>query len=117
MVHNFKSFAGTHTIGPFLKYTAIIGPNGGGKSNIMDAISFCLGLNSQELRAGNFKDLIHRKENEDIDPSRVAIVEIIVTIGGSVAYKLKRSVSYNSGSEYCIDDTIIDAKSYQEFLA
>ena len=31
-VYNFKSFKGTHYIGPFLEtFTAIVGPNGGGK--------------------------------------------------------------------------------------
>jgi len=29
-VLNFKSFEGHHYIGPFLDFTAIIGPNGGG---------------------------------------------------------------------------------------
>lgn len=29
-VHNFKSYKGTHQIGPFKNFTAIIGPNGAG---------------------------------------------------------------------------------------
>ena len=28
---NFKSFEGHHIVGPFLNFTAIVGPNGGGK--------------------------------------------------------------------------------------
>jgi len=43
-VFNFKSFSDYHYIGPFLRFTSIIGPNGGGKSNISDAICFVLGL-------------------------------------------------------------------------
>lgn len=29
-VVNFKSFEGHHVVGPFLGFTAIVGPNGGG---------------------------------------------------------------------------------------
>ena len=51
ILHNFKSFLGTHIIQPFDQFTCIIGPNGGGKSNIMDAISFVFGVRSFDLRA------------------------------------------------------------------
>lgn len=30
-LENFKSYKGSHTIGPFTRFTAIIGPNGCGK--------------------------------------------------------------------------------------
>ena len=46
---NFKSYKGLHVIG-FLKFSAIIGPNGCGKSNMMDAISFVLGEKTSNLR-------------------------------------------------------------------
>lgn len=39
-VENFKSFRNTHTIGPFTSMTGIVGPNGCGKSNIVDALTF-----------------------------------------------------------------------------
>ena len=32
-IENFKSYRGKHVIGPFRKFTAIIGPNGCGKYN------------------------------------------------------------------------------------
>ncbi|CAI9108943.1 OLC1v1008656C1 [Oldenlandia corymbosa var. corymbosa] len=41
-----REFQGFQTIGPFYEFTAIIGPNGAGKSNLMDAISFVLGVRS-----------------------------------------------------------------------
>ena len=41
---NFKSYKGHQVIGPFKQFTSIIGPNGSGKSNLMDAISFVLGV-------------------------------------------------------------------------
>lgn len=50
-VSNFKSYKGTHIIGPFQHFTAIVGPNGSGKSNLMDAISFVCGVKTTHLRA------------------------------------------------------------------
>lgn len=38
----------------------MIGPNGAGKSNLMDAISFVLGVRSASLRSTALKDLIYR---------------------------------------------------------
>ena len=49
-VYNFKSYAGKQQIGPFKDFTCVIGPNGAGKSNLMDAISFVLGVSSRHLR-------------------------------------------------------------------
>lgn len=72
-VRDFKSYKGSVTIGPFYPFTAVIGPNGSGKegkrksihsllipalriaislgkSNLMDAISFVLGVKSNQLR-------------------------------------------------------------------
>ena len=49
-LENFKSYKGKQIIGPFKKFTSIIGPNGSGKSNLMDAISFVLGVQSAQLR-------------------------------------------------------------------
>lgn len=50
-VANFKSYKGSHSIGPFQHFTAVIGPNGSGKSNLMDAISFVCGVRTAQLRA------------------------------------------------------------------
>ena len=44
-------------IGPFKDFTCVIGPNGAGKSNLMDAISFVLGVKTSQLR-GNLKELV-----------------------------------------------------------
>jgi structural maintenance of chromosome 1 len=59
-LENFKSYAGLQRIGPFRDFTSVIGPNGSGKSNLMDAVSFVLGVQSRELRSQQLKDLIHR---------------------------------------------------------
>lgn len=41
-------------------FMCIIGPNGAGKSNLMDAISFVLGVKSAQLRSTQMKDLVYR---------------------------------------------------------
>jgi len=57
---DFKSYRGHQVIGPFTHFNSIIGPNGAGKSNLMDAISFVLGVKSAQLRSSQLKDLVYR---------------------------------------------------------
>lgn len=60
-LYNFKSYNGTQRVEFGTSYfTSIIGPNGAGKSNMMDAISFVLGIKSNALRSGHLADLIYR---------------------------------------------------------
>jgi structural maintenance of chromosome 1 len=54
------SCRGHQVIGPFGTFTSVIGPNGAGKSNLMDAISFVLGVKSAQLRSSQLKDLVYR---------------------------------------------------------
>jgi hypothetical protein len=62
-VENFKSYRGHQQVGPFKNFTAIIGPNGSGKSNLMDAISFVLGVRTQQLR-GSLNELLYSSSAE-----------------------------------------------------
>jgi structural maintenance of chromosome 1 len=66
-LENFKSYGGAVYIGPFVEgFTAIIGPNGAGKSNLLDALSFGLGLPARFLRAKRLSELIHHEgDGED----------------------------------------------------
>jgi len=73
-LENFKSYGGNQRIGPFGDFTCVVGPNGSGKSNLMDGLSFVLGLQSKDLRSKQLKDLIHRgvvvgKDDDDVDAS------------------------------------------------
>lgn len=72
-VENFKSYRGHQVIGPFKSFSAVIGPNGSGKSNLMDAISYVLGVRSAQLRSSNIKDVVfrgRRMEGGDDDGER-----------------------------------------------
>ncbi|KAG0331981.1 Structural maintenance of chromosomes protein 1 [Podila humilis] len=68
-VENFKSYKGHQTIGPFNDFTCVIGPNGAGKSNLMDAISFVLGVKSAQLRSSQLRELIYRDKADDSNHS------------------------------------------------
>jgi structural maintenance of chromosome 1 len=117
LLHNFKSFSGTHRIGPFLDFTAVIGPNGGGKSNIMDAISFCLGVKSIDLRATNLKELIYRKEDEvPGETGRSSFVEIKLVNAFSREIHLKRTINPGGSSEYYINHEKFSYEEYNKCL-
>lgn len=66
---DFKSYRG-HQVIDFGRhqFACIIGPNGSGKSNLMDAISFVLGVKSSQLRSTMLKDLIYRGRQAAMNP-------------------------------------------------
>ncbi len=78
-IKGFKSF-GPQTVKVTLDkgFTAITGPNGSGKTNIMDACLFALGeLSTRRLRAENAAKLIfHGSEKSGLEKSKMAKVII-----------------------------------------
>ncbi|MHA1561746.1 MAG: AAA family ATPase, partial [Promethearchaeota archaeon] len=73
----FKSFRKRTVINFDDGFTAIVGANGSGKSNIIDAFVFVLGaLSAKSLRANTIKDLISNG-GHGMGPSDTASVEII----------------------------------------
>jgi structural maintenance of chromosome 2 len=56
-------------------FNAITGLNGSGKSNILDAIAFVLGItNMSTMRASNMVDLIYKRGQTNITKASVTIV-------------------------------------------
>ncbi|KAJ2064769.1 Structural maintenance of chromosomes protein 2 [Coemansia sp. S146] len=76
IVDGFKSYAArTHITGWDQEFNAITGLNGSGKSNILDAICFVLGIrNYKLLRANNIQDLIYKRGQAGITKASVTVV-------------------------------------------
>lgn len=126
-VENFKSYRGKQLIGPFIRpFTAVIGPNGAGmlvlylfslvgKSNLLDAISFVLGVGSQDLRGKQLTDLIFRFEKGST-PTKVKCYVKLVYKDGEDRTAFKRSITGKGTSGYYIDDKKVTAEEYNVAL-
>lgn len=76
ILDGFKSYA-TRTVisGWDHQFNAITGLNGSGKSNILDAICFVLGIASMAtVRASNLQDLIYKRGQAGVTKASVSIV-------------------------------------------
>lgn len=127
-LENFKSYRGTSCIGFGTSFfTSIIGPNGAGKSNMMDAISFVLGVKSSHLRSHNLKDLIYRGRRTNVnaldstleeispDPTKAHVMAIYEKDNGEIL-NLKRIITSSGSSEYKINDKSVTALQYSMVL-
>ena len=75
IIEGFKSYAQSTTVHQFDQhFNAITGLNGSGKSNILDAICFVLGIsNLSQVRATNLQELIYKGGNAGITKATVSI--------------------------------------------
>jgi chromosome segregation protein len=122
----FKSF-GPQTIKVNLDkgFTVITGPNGSGKTNIMDSLLFCLGeLSTRRLRAENASKLIfHGSEKSGLEKSRMAkvIIQFDNTDGvmpvDTATVTLGREVFRNGQSVYRLNGRRISRQHIIEILS
>ncbi|EPY51639.1 mitotic cohesin complex subunit Psm1 [Schizosaccharomyces cryophilus OY26] len=124
-VENFKSYRGRQTIGPFEDFTSVIGPNGSGKSNLMDAISFVLGVKSSHLRSSNIRELIYRgrvmssqgsTSFDDSQSPRSAYVKLVYELDDGEEREYKRVITPNGSAEYKINDQPAQFSEYCKSL-
>ena len=73
----FKSFQRKTAVPFYEGLTAIVGENGSGKSNILDALSFVFGRRSSQLRAEKMTQLIFNG-GEDGKPADFAQVDVLL---------------------------------------
>ncbi|XP_010427175.1 PREDICTED: structural maintenance of chromosomes protein 1 [Camelina sativa] len=112
-MENFKSYKGHQLVGPFKDFTAIIGPNGAGKSNLMDAISFVLGVRTGQLRGSQLKDLIYAFDDRDKEQrGRRAFVRLVYQMEDGVELHFTRTITSAGGSEYRIDNRVVNLDEY-----
>ncbi|OQR80760.1 structural maintenance of chromosomes protein [Achlya hypogyna] len=128
-VQNFKSYGGKQEIGPFYRFTAVIGPNGAGKSNLMDAISFVLGVNSRHLRSNQLKDLLHKDNANEVSPDGAYVsliyglddpekTKLTLRLGELLSHELifTRSISDKGIGSYRINDRDVPYEEYEATL-
>ena len=108
----FKSFVDPTTLSLPGKLTCVVGPNGCGKSNIIDAINWVFGESSaKNLRGDSMTDIIFNGSSTR-KPVGQASVEIVLdnsdgTIGGQYAgyneIAIKRQVNRDGTSNYFLN--------------
>jgi chromosome segregation protein len=127
-VLGFKSFADKTALNFQPGVSAIVGPNGCGKSNVSDAIRWVLGEQSAKaLRGGEMADVIF---NGTDGRKPLGMAEVSLTIGGvdddhlkaagvDIAYNevtITRRVFRDGGSEYFINKTPCRLKDIQQLF-
>ena len=110
----FKSFADSTTLHFKANRTAVVGPNGCGKSNVIDAIRWVMGESSaRQLRGGSMQDVIFTGTAKR-KPVGVASVELRFDntygkLGGAYnAYNelaVRRQVTRDGKSDYYLNGT------------
>ncbi len=108
----FKSFVDPTSVYLPGNLTGVVGPNGGGKSNIIDAVRWVMGeLSARHLRGDSMADVIFNGSSAR-KPIGAASVELVFDnsdgkIGGAYAsyneISLKRTVSRDGTSAYFIN--------------
>ncbi|XP_061438412.1 structural maintenance of chromosomes protein 1B isoform X8 [Rhineura floridana] len=123
IVENFKSWQGKQCIGPFKKFTCVIGPNGSGntweqltlgKSNIMDALSFVMGEKTSNLRVKHIQELIHGA-HVGKPVSCTGSVRMVYSEENGEDKTFSRIIRGN-GSEFLVNDVAVSRSMYTKEL-
>lgn len=122
-VSNFKSYIGTYTISPFYRFTSIIGPNASGKSNLLDAFIFILGMPYSLLRVDDPAKLIAPGQTkaavtlrcEGTDFTRVLTRRSTKPENGGTEHP-DSSGCASVQSKFKINENYVSQKEYHDFL-
>ena len=125
-ITGFKSFSEKTTVLIEKGLTGIVGPNGCGKSNIVEALRWCMGENSaKSIRGSGMEDVIFsgtsNRPSKNI--SEVSLLLDNSEKNGPVQYKefeeisVKRKIEKDKGSKYYINDKEVRARDVQTFFA
>ena len=125
-LNGFKSFAEKTSFIIDDGLTGIVGPNGCGKSNIVESLRWCMGETSaKSMRGSGMEDVIFSGTSNK--PSK-NIAEVIINISnenkdGPIQYKnlenieIRRKIEKDKGSKFYINGKEVRAKDAQMFFA
>ena len=122
----FKSFSEKTNVLIEKGLTGIVGPNGCGKSNIVEALRWCMGENSaKSIRGSGMEDVIFsgtsNRPSKNI--SEVSLLLDNQEKDGPIQYKdfeeisIKRKIERDKGSKYYINEKEVRARDVQTFFA
>ena len=125
-ITGFKSFSEKTSFLIEEGLTGIVGPNGCGKSNIVEALRWCMGESSaKSMRGAGMEDVIFSGTSNR--PSK-NISEVVLLLDnqnqeGPAQYKefndvsIKRKIEKDKGSKYYINDKEVRARDVQTLFA
>jgi len=125
-LNGFKSFAEKTNFLIEDGLTGIVGPNGCGKSNIVESLRWCMGETSaKSMRGSGMEDVIFSGTSNK--PSK-NIAEVSISLSnenkdGPIQYKeleeihIRRKIEKDKGSKFYINDKEVRAKDAQMFFA
>lgn len=129
-INGFKSFRDKTVVSFSPGITALVGRNGHGKSNLVDAIRWALGAGSRatkDLRIKKQQDIIfagtYNDKGECISPPK-DVAEVAVTFSNedhsmkvdAPTVEIRRSVDRNGNSEYYINRNRVKAEDIRSLL-
>ena len=125
-LNGFKSFAEKTTFLIEEGLTGIVGPNGCGKSNIVESLRWAMGETSaKSMRGSGMEDVIFSGTSNKASKN---IAEVSITIAnenheGPIQYReldeifIKRKIEKDKGSKFFINDKEVRARDAQMFFA
>ena len=125
-ITGFKSFSDKTTFLIEDGLTGIVGPNGCGKSNIVESLRWCMGKNSaKSMRGSGMEDVIFsgtsNRPSKNI--SEVTLLLDNQSKEGPTQFKefeeisIKRKIEKDKGSKYFINDKEVRARDVQTLFA
>lgn len=119
-IHGFKSFADSTSVEFHEGITAIVGPNGCGKSNIKDAVRWVLGeQRPSAIRGAKMEEAIFQGSVNRRPVNRGSVSMMVSNEDGALPLPLEeveigRTVYRNGGSDYAINRSTCRLKDVHE---
>ncbi len=125
-LNGFKSFAEKTDLSIENGLTGIVGPNGCGKSNIVESLRWCMGETSaKSMRGSGMEDVIFsgtsNKPSKNVAEVTLNLIndslENVGQYSGIKNIEIKRKIEKDKGSKFSINGKEVRAKDAQMFFA